>query len=185
MNSQIVPGSIGALSTQNNKSIAETFMQADCIVIVDVSGSMSTEDSRGGKTRYEVACQELSMLQKNLPGKIAVIGFSHDTEFCPGGIPTMQGGGTDMEKALRFVKIADLPGMKFILISDGEPDEHQKTLSIAGTFQNKIDTIYVGSESNPSGRDFLQRLARATGGQAVTAEAAKQLQATVGRLLLK
>lgn len=185
MNSQIVPGSIGALSTQNNKSIAETFLNCDVIIIVDTSGSMSTEDSRGGKSRYVVACQELGMLQKNLPGKIAVIGFSNSTEFFPGGIPTMQGGGTDMAKALSFVKIADLPGMKFILISDGEPADENRTLAVAKTFQNHIDVIYVGPENRPSGREFLQHLAAATGGQAVTAEAAKQLKSNIERLLLK
>lgn len=185
MNTQIVAGSISAIAQQNNKSIAESFLSCDVIIIVDTSGSMSTKDSRGGKSRYTVACEELTALQKNLPGKIAVIGFSDNTEFFPGGLPHFQGGGTDMAGVLQFVKVADLPDMHFFLISDGEPDDKQKTLSIAQTFQNKIDTIYVGSESNPSGRDFLQRLARATGGQAVTAEAAKQLQATVGRLLLK
>ncbi len=181
---QIVPGSIGSLATQQNKSIAETFISADVIVIVDVSGSMESHDSRGGLSRYEVACQELSMLQKNLPGKIAVIGFSSHTEFCPGGVPTMQGGGTDMDKALNFVKIADLPGMRFILISDGEPDNPQITLDIAKTFTNRIDVVYVGPEDRPYGREFLQKLAAATGGQSVTADRAKELASSVQSLLL-
>lgn len=183
MNNQIVAGSISSISQKSGKSLAETFMQADVIVIVDTSGSMNSFDSRGGLSRYEVACQELSMLQRSLPGKIAVIGFSDSTEFCPGGIPRMQGGGTDMAKALRFIKIADLPGIKFILISDGEPNEIEVTLQIAATFTNKIDVIYVGNESYPRGRDFLQKLAAATGGKSVTADRAAELAAGVMKLI--
>jgi len=184
MNNSLVMGSIGSIAQQSGKSIAETFMSADVIVIVDVSGSMNSSDSRGGLSRYNVACQELSMLQGGLPGKIAVIAFSDSTEFCPGGIPRMQGGGTNMAAALSFVKIADLPGMHFILISDGEPDNEQETLRIAKTFTNHIDVIFVGPESLPFGRDFLNRLAAATGGKSVTADRAKELASSVTQLLL-
>jgi Mg-chelatase subunit ChlD len=180
---QIIPGSLSSLATQSKKSIAETFIGADVIVIVDVSGSMADCDSRGGLSRYEVACQELAKLQNSLPGKIAVIGFSSDTEFCPGGLPYFQQGGTDMAKALKFVKIADLPGMRFILISDGKPDDENETLKIAKSFQAHIDVIYVGPESMPFGRDFLNRLAAATGGKSVTADRAKELAASVTQLL--
>lgn len=185
MNTQIVTGSIGALAQQGNKSIAETFINADVIVIVDTSGSMASRDSRGGKSRYDVACEELAELQKLMPGKIAVIGFSSHTEFYPGGIPVYQGNSTAMDDALKFIKVADaIPGMKFILISDGEPDEPQRTLSIAKTFKNKIDVIFVGPENLPAGRDFLQRLAAATGGKSITADRAKELAASVKQLLL-
>ena len=183
MNNQLVPGSLRVMAMKDKKSIAESFINADVICLIDVSGSMDTNDSRNNLSRYEVACQELTYLQKNLPGKIAVIGFSDDTEFYPGGIPKLQGGGTDMAKALRFIKIADLPGIKFILISDGEPNEIEVTLQIAATFTNKIDVIYVGPESNPRGRDFLQKLAVATGGKSVTADRAKELSAGVMKLI--
>lgn len=180
---QLVPGSLGAIATQNKKSIAESFINADVICLIDVSGSMNTNDSRNNLSRYEVACQELTYLQKNLPGKIAVIGFSDNTEFYPGGIPRLQGGGTDMAKALQFIKVADLPGIKFILISDGEPNNFEATLQIATTFKNHIDVIYVGNESNPRGRDFLQKLAAATRGKSITADRAAELAAGVMKLL--
>jgi len=181
---QIIPGSISALANQQNKSIAETFINADCIVIVDTSGSMEDRDSRGGHSRYAVACEELSMLQKNLPGKIAVISFSDNAQFCPGGIPEFPHGGTEMDKALQYVKIADnIPGMKFILISDGAPADENRTLVVARTFKNKIDVIYVGPEERPFGRDFLQKLANATGGQSITADRAKELASSVQYLL--
>lgn len=184
MNTAIVPGSLAAIAKQENKTIAESFVNADLIVIVDTSGSMSTEDSRGGKSRYEVACEELAYLQASHPGKIAVLAFSDEVQFCPSGVPIYLGGGTDMAQALRFAKIADVPGMQFILISDGQPDDEAATLAIAKTYQNKISTIYVGPEEYPAGRDFLQRLAKATDGQTVTAERAVLLKDSIEKLYL-
>jgi uncharacterized protein with von Willebrand factor type A (vWA) domain len=183
MNHAIVPGSIGALAQQSGKSIAESFTSADVICLVDVSGSMSDTDSRGGRSRYDVACEELALLQRSLPGKIAVVGFSSTTEFCPGGIPRFQGGGTNMDDALKFVKVADVPGMRFILISDGQPNNAPETLKVAKTFTNKISTIYVGPEDHPFGRDFLHQLAAVTGGTSITNDRAKEL-ATGVKLLL-
>lgn len=184
MNTAIIQGSLSALARQEGKSLAETFVNADLVVIVDTSGSMNTHDSRNGKSRYEVACEELAALQANHPGKIAVLSFADEVVFCPSGIPINLGGGTDMVKVLQFAKIADVPGMQFILISDGEPNDEQQTLAVARTYRNKISTIYVGSEEHPTGRDFLQRLAAATGGQNITADRAKQLQSSIEKLYL-
>jgi len=184
MTTAIIPGSLSAIAKQENKSIAETFVNADLIVIVDTSGSMASSDSRGGKSRYDVACEELAYLQSNHPGKIAILAFSSDVQFCRSGIPAYFGGGTDMAKALQFAKIADVPGMQFVLISDGEPDSPEQTLQIAATYKNKISTIYVGPEGYPHGRDFLNRLAAATGGQTITADRAKELKAKIETLYL-
>lgn len=96
MNTEIVPGSISALAQSSGKSIAELFTRAEVVAIVDTSGSMSNQDSRGGKSRYEVACEELAYLQKNRPGKVAVISFSDSAQFCPGGVPFYEGGGTNL-----------------------------------------------------------------------------------------
>jgi len=184
MNTAIVPGSLSAIARQENKSIAETFVNVDLVVIVDTSGSMFTHDSRGGKSRYGVACEELTQLQNAHPGKIAVLAFANGTIFCPSGVPTYLGGGTDMAGALQFAKIADVPGMQFILISDGQPDDEAATLAIAKTYQNKISTIYAGPEEHPAGRDFLQRLAAATGGQTITVDRAKELKSGIEKLYL-
>ncbi len=184
MNTAIIPGSLGALAKQKGESIAETFVNADLIVIVDTSGSMASSDSRGGKSRYDVACEELAQLQNAHPGKIAVLSFADSTIFCPSGVPTYFGSGTDMAGALHFAKIADVSGMQFILISDGEPNDEQKTLAVAKTYRNKISTIYVGPEEHPTGRDFLQRLAAATGGKTITVDRARELKAGIEKLYL-
>lgn len=180
----IIKGSIGAIAKQNNKSLAETFMSADAIVIVDTSSSMDTYDSRGGRTRYDVACDELAALQNNLPGKVAVLAFSDQTMFCPSGQPYRYGSGTNLAGALKFAKAADVPGMRFIVISDGQPDSESEALAVARTYKNKIDVIYVGPESNPTGRIFLQRLANESGGQIITADRAQNLLDAAQTLLL-
>lgn len=183
MNTSLVPGSLGALATQSGKSIAETFVNADVVILVDTSGSMSQKDSRDGKSRYDIAVEELSIIQSQMPGKIAVISFSTSVSFDPTGVPVYFGGGTDMAKALQFTKIADIPGMKFILISDGEPDDQQQTLSIAKIYRNPISVIYVGPEDHPTGRNFLQKLASLTGGGSITREKALELAGGIRQLL--
>lgn len=185
MTNAIVPGSLSAMAQQSNKSIAESFLSADVIVIVDTSGSMGANDSRGGRSRYEIACEELARLQKTLPGKIAVLSFSDNTIFCPNGVPIFLQCGTDLAGALKFARVADLPGMTFFVISDGSPDSEGAALNEARKYKAKINTIYVGPENYPTGRDFLIRLAKASGGQNVTADRAKELAAKIETLLLE
>ena len=51
----IVKGSLADITMASGQSLAETFVGVEVVVIVDTSGSMGTHDSRGGKTRYDVA----------------------------------------------------------------------------------------------------------------------------------
>jgi len=183
MNNQIIPGSIGAVAQQNGQSIAETFMNADVIILVDTSGSMDQHDSRDSRSRYDVACEELKNLQASLPGKLALLSFSSDVLFCPNGIPFNYQGMTDLAKALKFAKMADVKGIRFIVISDGEPDSESQALDVAKTYKARIDTIYVGPEGG-DGEAFLRKLAKASGGQGVTAAQVKELAGTVEKLLL-
>lgn len=179
----IIPGSISDLTQQAGTTLAETFIGAECVVLVDTSGSMDTHDSRGGRTRYDVACDELAQLQANMPGKIAVLSFSNDTVFCPGGIPQPLFGMTNLTGALQFAKVADVPGIRFIVISDGQPDRPAEALQVAATFRNRIDVIYVGPEARPAGREFLQQLATASGGVTITADRVAGLEENARMLL--
>ncbi len=180
----IVKGSISDLAQRSNTSIAEAFMQADVVVIMDVSGSMDNRDSRGCRTRYDVANEEMAKIQALNPGKIAVVAFSDGVVFVPGGQPPLLGGGTDLTRALQFVKVAD-GAVDFILISDGQPDDEVTALAEARTFRSRIDVVYVGPEGDLyGGRQFLQRLAAARGGKFVVADRAQELAANVQQLLL-
>jgi Mg-chelatase subunit ChlD len=183
MAAQIVKGSLGQIAAQTGQSIAQTFLSCDVIVICDTSASMDAKDSTAGRSRYDQACWELAELQGSHPGKIGVISFSDSAVFCPSGTPLNLGGSTDLAGALKYAKIADQPGaMQFIIISDGQPDSPEDALRVAANYHNKIDTIFVGPE-NGHGRDFLKRLAAASGGSHVTAAQVKGLAASVTKLL--
>ena len=171
----IVPGSLAFVAANTKVSIAESFVNADAVIICDTSGSMSACDSRGGKSRYEILLEELAKLQRDMPGKLAVIAFSSTVMFCPGGTPYQLHGGTDLAGALRFAKIADVPGMRFFVISDGQPNDEQAALAEAARYKATISTIYVGPENETQGRQFLAQLAQAAGGQAVKAERVMEL----------
>lgn len=175
MNTAIVAGSLQAIAQRDGMSLAESFVSADAVIIVDVSGSMAATDSRGGKSRYTVALEELARLQRDMPGRLAIIAFSDGTEFVPGGAPRMIGGGTDLAGALRFAKVADVTGMRFVLISDGFPDDEREALQVAKMYRAKVDTIFAGPIEDEEGKRFLQRLAQVSGGQAVTADRVKDL----------
>ena len=180
----IVVGSLSAVAKAGNLSLAETFLSCDALILVDVSGSMAADDARNGKSRYDVALEELAALQATMPGKLAIVGFSNKAEFCPGGVPVFMGAGTDLAGALRFAQVADVGGMRFVVISDGAPDDGDAALRVASTYKGRIDTIYVGPELDVSGRDFLQKLAAAHKGQTVTADRASLLAEKTTLLLL-
>lgn len=184
MSNEITYGSLGYME-QQGKNIAESFLNVDAIVMIDTSGSMAATDCQNGQMRHTVACEELRRLQRQLPGKIAVIEWADSHAFCPGGIPGPAiGYTTDMAGVLRFVKQADDTGIKLILISDGEPDNEQDALNVARGFKSKIDTVYIGPEAG-SGAAFLRLLSSLTGGQSVSQSPREivELSQTVTKLL--
>ena len=183
-NNALIRGSLADIATRSGASLAESFVGVDVVVLLDVSGSMHIPDSRGGRRRYDVALEELAQLQANMPGKIAVIGFSNYPEFAPNGKPAFQGGNTDLAKALQFARMADVVDMRFIVVSDGQPDNEREALDVTATYQGRIDCVFVGPEHDRLGQEFLNKLASAHGGQKVTADRVQQLAAKIERLLL-
>jgi Mg-chelatase subunit ChlD len=95
--------------------------------------------------------------------------FQRECQFCPGGVPVMRNGSTDMVAALKMLKMADATDIRLVLISDGEPNDEAGAFSEAAKFASKIDTIYIGPETG-SGREFLRELSRLTGGISITNE---------------
>ena len=154
----IAKGSLLDVANQNKITLAETFVNCDGVAIVDISDSMNASDSRGGKSRFDVAREELKILQEHFAGKLAIVAFNDDPQFCSNGILPPAHGRTALDKALVMAKIADaIPDFKFFVISDGEPNGEELALSIAQTYQNPIHTIYVGAEDG-YGREFLKKL---------------------------
>lgn len=182
---KLIKGSLSAISKAKNKTLAESFLSCDVLILADMSSSMNAKDARGGKSRYDVAEQDIVHLQEKHQGKIALVVFANDVQFCPTGYPMRLGGGTELSKALRFIKPADDCGIKIVIVSDGEPFHPGKALKIAKTFATKIDVIYVGPEDDIyGGRRFLEKLAQATGGQFMQSESSGLLADKVERLLL-
>lgn len=196
MTTAIVPGSLRAIAQAEGRSLAESFLSADAIVLIDVSGSMGIRDVENtggpsrpyfgeptrasGRTRFEAACDELARLQKTLPGQIAVVQFSSSVGFCWGGRPLYEGQGTALHAALNFVRPAD-GTVEFFVISDGHPDDPDAALAVARKFDSVIHTIYIGPEGGP-GAAFLRRLASVAGGQS-SANKVPELAARIGGLL--
>lgn len=160
---KLAKGSLADIARQTNTTLAESFINCDALILIDVSGSMANPDCSDHRTRYRAACDELEKLQSQLPGKIAVIAFSNKPEFSPSGFPRFISGGTNLAAGLQFIKVADGCGIKLICISDGEPDDSEEALKVAATFESKIDCIFIGPETS-RGADFMRRLAAATGG---------------------
>lgn len=182
--SQIVLGSLASVAQRNGQPVATAFLGAKIMAIVDTSSSMGTPDGRESQTRYTMACRELTALQAKHPGEVAVVSFSSDVVFCPGGVPTYLGATTDLAAALGYAKTAD-GTMGFIVISDGEPDNEEEALAVATRFESQIDTVYIGPPGG-DGAGFLRRLSAAAGGRHVTTEVGKlcdhveQLMLTAG-----
>lgn len=167
-NEIIASGSVSDLATQQGTSIENVFYHdVDVIVILDTSSSMNKKDGRKSQTRLTVATAELEQLQKENPGKVALIEFADSVIFQPGGVPLETVGGmTDIAKALRFVLPADNCEFTFVLVSDGEPDSEKEALDVARKFSDPIHTIYCGPEDDLNGgRRFLEKLASLTNGK--------------------
>ncbi len=177
----IAKGSVADMAYSQNTSIAESFLNVDVIFICDTSASMSSRD-HDSQSRYERLLEALEHLQEQNPGQYAIINFSSLAFPVLGGKPQFLNGNTNMVKALELAKIADIEGITFFMISDGEPDNGPATLGIAQTFQNKIHTVFIGSESG-SGREFLQKLSSLTGGDHRQIDQVRELEQTVKLML--
>lgn len=183
-NTALTIGSLAAIANRDNISLAESFLNCEIVVLIDQSGSMSAKDAPGRRSRYDAADAELIALQKRHPGQVAVIEFSNDVKFCPGGVPSRQGCGTDMAAALNFARVAD-GASKIVLVSDGVPDDEQRTINAARRYNNPIHTIFIGPEDDhEGGRAFLAQLAAATGGRTFQSDAPGLLGEGVEHLLL-
>lgn len=188
MNRSVVPGSLSAVAEQNGTSLADAFMNCEIMAVVDISGSMNAQDSRGGKSRWLVASEELAKLQAAHPGKAGLMAFSDRTEFVPGGLlpPVgLLGGGTDLAGALKFAKVVD-GAVRLVVVSDGQPDSESESLQAAAELVSEISCIYTGPEEAYSGgADFLRRLAKRKGGSFATAASADLLGDKIEQVLLK
>jgi len=158
-----VKGSLQSIANKAGITVAQAFVNCEVVALLDVSASMNNRDGFNSETRYKKACNQLAKLQSDNPGKVCLICFDSDQSFEPSGIARRPGSSTNIAGALSFVHKADNTGLKFIVISDGEPDDDEAAIAMAQQFKSMIHTIYIGPEGG-YGADFLKRLSAATGG---------------------
>jgi hypothetical protein len=169
MNNQLaVKGSVLSEAEDKGISIEEAFVQCDVVVMVDVSGSMGDyyegEESGLYDTCFDAAADALKQLQELYPSRVALLQFSSLTQFRPDGTLVPEFASTNMTSALEMARMADVPGMTFILISDGYPDFAEHAKREARKFSQPIHTIYIGREGE-AGQEFLEEIARMSGGK--------------------
>ncbi len=182
MSEAIVPGSIQDIANKSNQSLADTFLGVEIVALVDTSDSMGEMDSRGGRSRYDVACEELSNLQQANPGKVLVVSFSSQAKFCLNGVPDPYWQYTQIGHALEFVEFLD-GVVRFVVISDGEPTDGDMAIIVASRMKSEINCIHVGPDDDHRAKDFLKRLAAKGRGKFLTAKAADLLAEQVTLLL--
>jgi len=176
---EIVPGSIAAM-VEAGQLNAPPIM----VIMIDISSSMNELDARyKGKvvSRYEAAKQQLIELQARHPGQIAIIAFGDEATACPGGVPPLPSGWTQLHLALAMAREADTGQMKFLIISDGLPQRQDAVEAEAELFTVPIDVILVGKDTN--GEQFLGDFAKKTGGTFYTDTSAMLLTTTISRML--
>lgn len=158
MRSLAVRGSIASAADAGNITIEEAFLKCDVVAMVDVSGSMANDH------KFRDACEALERIQDRYPGRVAVLQFSATVRFRPDGKLDFEGMGTQMDDVLEFARAADVPGMTFILVSDGYPNDDDAALRVARQYTQPIHTVYIGPEGD-EGEKFLRRLSSMTGGK--------------------
>ncbi|KPV52689.1 hypothetical protein SE17_13990, partial [Kouleothrix aurantiaca] len=113
--------------------------------------------------------------------QIAIIAFGDEAEACPGGVPPLPSGWTQLHLALDMAREADTGSMKFVIISDGLPQMQELAYRSAEKFTVPIDVIYVGKDSG--GENFMREFAGKIGGEFYTDTSTMLLTTTISRML--
>lgn len=123
--------------------------------LLDVSGSMEDEIHNVRKI------DSLREVMGKYPDANKTC-FSTDVSNCD-KIPEPN-GGTNLARALRFVKSVNPTPERVILVSDGEPDSKSDAKRAAVELGIPIDIIFIGEEKS-DGHWFMEELAELTRGQ--------------------
>jgi hypothetical protein len=129
------------------------------MLLVDVSDSMN-ERMRNGKRKIDALRDVVKGISPR-PPMIAFGGpFDAQVRFVD-SVPDAS-GGTPLHLAIPYAK--QYGANRVLVVSDGYPDLTEQCFIEAKSFGGQIDVIYVGNEGD-MGSDFLDQLARLTGGK--------------------
>lgn len=136
------------------------------ILLLDISGSMAEESSRGQRRIDTLWTLVQQMRSRNIPFRVAV--FSTECEWsdaveCP--IPL---ASTDLSYALSWLGSNSSP-KKITLITDGLPNSEELALIEAAALGVPINVLYVGPDDTSyyslRAKNFCIQLAKASNGQ--------------------
>jgi len=174
MDKNIIIGSIKDVASKSNITISEAFLDAKMLVLADISGSMNIQLSEEGR-RIDKARSELTNIQNENQGKVALIAFSDQCEYRYDGTLPEPSNITNLYAALQLAKQVDGLDIEIVVICDGHPDNAKRCLEFAANFETKIHTIFIGEESDTYGIEFMEKLAHNSGGESFFTENAKLL----------
>lgn len=137
---------------------------ASVVILADVSGSM------GGR-KIERLRVGLSEVWPQVPGaKLLVFNDLARWITGPDQLPVPD-GGTDLARALRLA--GELFPSEVYVFSDGLPFNPEESLQEAARLPGVIHVMFIGSDSDLQGAEFMRRLAAAGGGVMVHRDLAK------------
>lgn len=155
----VAKGSIKDIAAAEGKEEAEVLAEADAVILIDISSSMLDRMS-DGSSKHEHAKKNVLQLQRDFVGKLAIVQFNNFPKLCLDGIIDGASGGTSLTPALEFIEPLDaMPDVRFIIVSDGQPQDGTRALAAANRFKSEIDVIWIGEDNDLQGREFMEKLA--------------------------
>lgn len=151
------------------------------IILADISASMGST-AWGDQRKIDVLRDAVAGARQQRPARLfAFSGSAREVATIP-----EPENNTNLAGALKHVLPLD-PGT-VLVISDGQPDNAERALAVAGRFRGAIDVLYVGAESDHAAIAFMRRLATAAGGDVQMHDIGKgatalQLQTRISGLL--
>lgn len=169
-------GSVYEVANAQSREVAMVLADVDAIILFDISSSMHGE-------KFIQAGRALDELQKKFRGKLALIEFDSQARWRLNGHPSAPNGSTNLTAALELAKPFDGTGIRFGIISDGAPDNRYSAQDVAATFEDPIDTIFIGPDHDMVGKSFLESISRLKGGKSLGQTEVRELEAKMTKLL--
>lgn len=144
-------------------------------ILCDRSSSMKARNDQG-QTRYAQLLKALKEIWTDAAG-LSVYEF--DT-LCsrvktPADLKPPAFGSTALDNAIETAA-NDQPA-QMLIICDGNPNSEEAALHAARKYGRPISTLFVGNPDDTTAKQFMRKLAKATGGRADAKDLTKQLAA--------
>ncbi|GGE01843.1 hypothetical protein GCM10011390_20860 [Aureimonas endophytica] len=173
---QSLPATSGATAREAERLARETNA---LVILADVS--LSKNERAGGRRRIDILTDALTHILPDLPEAHRIVFSGAPRALAPTEALPEPHGGTAMHLAIEAA--ARHRPMKTVLITDGEPDDRQRTLTAATTLTGTMDVIYCGDDGNADAIGFLRTLAAQVGGRVVVHDLSRTSAKAGARLL--